>query len=245
MGAAAAARTAPAPRRAPARRTRQRPSQRPRARRTSAQRPRAAAAPALRPNPALAGAALIPHAAARTAGAIGDLSDSGLIMRLTRGRGWIALLCVLLGGIVTLNVLSLSYNATSGRVGQQIEELERQNSALRGELAETLSAGSVETAAANMGLAVPAPEDVTYLTAGDGDADRLAELLGAGSTFVNGAEEEVYETVEPVYEPAEPSYEPPPSSEPPSTPSEQPAPQQAAPQQAAPPSGGTTGGVGL
>ena len=39
-------------------------------------------------------------------GAVRDLSDSGLIVRLTRGRGWIAVLCALLGGIVTLNVLS-------------------------------------------------------------------------------------------------------------------------------------------
>lgn len=235
MGAAAAARTAPAPapRRSPARRS---PRTRPRPQRARAQRA------AVRPNPALAGANLISHSAVRTAGAISDLSDSGLIMRLTRGRSWIAVLCVLLGGIVTLNVLSLSYNATSGRVGQEIEDLERKNSALGGELAELLSAGSVEASAANLGLAVPAPTEVTYLTAGDGDADRLAKLLGVGSTFTNPAVEE-YEPVEPVYEPAEPSYEPPPSSEAPE-PAAAATPQESAPS-AAPPSGGTTGGVGI
>ena len=108
--------------------------------------------------PALAGAALIPHAAVRTAGAVRDLSDSSLIVRLTAGRGWIAVLCALLGGIVALNVVSLSINATSGRVSQAIEHYERQNSALRAELAEKLSASRVEDAAAALGLAVPAPD---------------------------------------------------------------------------------------
>lgn len=238
MGAAAAARTAPAPRRAPARRE-PRPRQRPRTQRAAVNRQ------VVRPNPALASAgALLPHAAARTAGAISDLSESGLIMRLTRGRGWIALLCVLLGGIVTLNVLSLSLNATSGRVGQQIEDLERRNSALRGELAEQLSAGSVEASAVSMGLAVPAPEDVTYLTASDADAGRLAKLLGVGSTFMTGEPETAYEPLEPVYEPAEPSYAPPPSADAPA-PAAEAAPEQTAPPAPPSPSGGVSGGTGL
>jgi hypothetical protein len=120
---------------------------------------------------------MIPGAAVRTAGAVRDLSDSSLIVRLTRGRGWIAVLCALLGGIVALNVISLSLNAGSGRVSQQIEELERSNSALRAELAEQFSAGEVEAAAVRLGLATPAPEDVDYLTARDSDLDRLARLL--------------------------------------------------------------------
>ena len=48
----------------------------------------------------MAGAALFPQAAMRSAGAVRDFSDSSLIIRLTRGRGWIAVLCALLGGIV-------------------------------------------------------------------------------------------------------------------------------------------------
>ena len=230
---AAAPARAPAPRRAPSRKRRA-PARR------GTQRPRATRA-APRPNPALAGAALIPHAAVRTAGAISDISDSGLIMRLTRGRGWIAVLCVLLGGIVTLNVLSLSLNATSGRVGQQLEQLERENSALRGELAERLSAGSVEAAAANLGLAVPPPEDVTYLSASDGDADKLAKLLGVESTFPSDAPVESSEPAAPVYAPPSETTSAPPASDP--------APA-APPPSASPPSsggatGGTTGGVGL
>lgn len=128
--------------------------------------------------PAMAGAAMLPHAAARTAGAVRDLSDSGLIVRLTRGRGWIALLCALLGGIVALNVIGLSISTGVGRTGTAIEELERRNSALRAELAEQLSASRVEAAAAQLGLAVPDPRDVRYLDARDSDAEKLAKLLG-------------------------------------------------------------------
>lgn len=115
---------------------------------------------------------MLPHAAVRTAGAVRELSDSSLIVRMTRGRLWIGVLCGLLGGIVALNVLSLGLNASSGRVSQRIEGLERSNSALRGELAERLSASRVEAAAARLGLIVPLPEEVTYLELANGDVNR-------------------------------------------------------------------------
>jgi len=52
----------------------------------------------------MAGAALFPQAAVRSAGAVRDFSDSNLIMRLTRGRSWIAVLGAMLVGIVALNL---------------------------------------------------------------------------------------------------------------------------------------------
>jgi hypothetical protein len=161
-------------------------------------------------------------------------------MRLTRGRGWIAVLCVLLGGIVTLNVVSLSFNATSGRVGQDIEQLERENSALRGQLAEELSASRVEQGAAILGLAVPPPQGVTYLTAQDDDSDQLAKLLGVDSDFTSDAPAPAYAPETPVYDPTpEPTYSPPASEAVPVAPST------SAPPASSPPSSGTTGGVGL
>jgi hypothetical protein len=129
----------------------------------------------------MAGAAMLPHAAVRGAGAVRDLSDSGLIVRLTRGRGWIAVLCALLGGIVALNVLSLSLTAGSGRLSLQIDELRAQNSALSAQIEERLSAGRVESEAARLGLAVPDPKAITYLSASGDDAARVANLLGEGS----------------------------------------------------------------
>ena len=121
-----------------------------------------------------------------------DLSDSSLIMRLTRGRGWIAVLCALLGGIVALNVISLSLNADAGRLGLQIDRLETQNSALRAEVAERLSASRVETAATTLGLANPDPEEISYLSAKDGDARKLARLLSTGELLTEPSQPSSY-----------------------------------------------------
>jgi hypothetical protein len=221
MGAPAAApRRAPAPRPAPRRRQ-------------------------PRPNRALvsAGAAMLPQAAVRTAGAVRDISDSSLIVRLTRGRGWIALLCALLGGIVALNVIGLSISSGVGRTGAAIEELERRNSALRAELAGGLSASRVEGAAAQLGLAVPDPRDVRYLDAEDSDAEKLAELLGEDALL--NREPAGYATE--LYDPA--AYEDPAPAET-AAPAPAPAPPPPDPAAAVPaPSGGGSsggsGGIGL
>jgi hypothetical protein len=202
MGAAAARAAAPArtrPRRAPAKRrpargaaprsrAPKRPNQAlaslPRARRAH---PARRARPATRPlhpmrfaQPAAAGAAMLPHAAVRTADAVRDLSDSSLIVRLTQGRAWIAALGVLLAGIVALNVLILSLNSGVGVAGEKIDLLERQNSALRAELAEKLSSVRVEEEGAALGMSVPQPEDTSYLRARHHDAKRAARALDGG-----------------------------------------------------------------
>jgi uncharacterized membrane protein YgcG len=172
---AATARSAPA--RAPRPRSRPRPGRKTRARQP--QKARSRQAPAARlVRPAVAGAALFPQAAVRSAGAVRDISDSTLIMRLTRGRGWIAVLGAMLVGIVALNVVSLSLTAGSGRVSLQIDELNTEISALRAEIDQKLSASRVEAEAARLGLANPNPKEITYLNASDGSAARLAHLLG-------------------------------------------------------------------
>jgi hypothetical protein len=180
---AAAARQAAAPARAPARKPAPRRKPRP--------RPRQRPAPARHFQPAAA-VALLPNAAVRSVGAIGDISDSSLIMRLTRGRGWIALLCALLGGIVALNVISLSLTAGSGRLSVEIDALKTDNSMLRGQIAERLSAARVEAAAANLGLANPNPQEISYLAARDGDAQRLAHLLDTGTFLTQPSQPSSY-----------------------------------------------------
>jgi hypothetical protein len=144
--------------------------------------------------PAMAGAAMLPHAAVRGAGAVRDLSDSGLIVRLTRGRGWIAVLSALLGGIVALNVVSLSLNAGSGRLSLQIEELQTENSALRAGIEQRLSANRVEAEAARLGLAVPDPKQISYLSAASGDAARLVHLLDTNSFLTAPSQPSSYPT---------------------------------------------------
>lgn len=122
---------------------------------------------------------LIPVAAGRAAVAVRELPDSGAVVRLTRGRLWIMVLGTLLVGIVALNVISLGLNASAGRTAQRANEVERANSALRAEIAEKLSAGRVEAAATSLGLTVPAPEEISYLTYGDSDLARAAEAATA------------------------------------------------------------------
>jgi hypothetical protein len=196
MAAAATARkaTAPAPVRAPRRRPR----------------------PATRPRLA-AGAALVPQAAVRSVGAVRDISDSSLIVRLTRGRGWIAVLCTLLGGIVALNVISLSLNAGSGRVSLQIDDLKTQISALQAQIDERLSASRVQAEAARLGLAVPDPKAITYLSAGDGDAARLAHLLATDSFLLAPSQPSSYPTGGQTYAPVSVSSTPATSSTPSTT----------------------------
>ena len=175
----AAAATARKPQAAP----RPAPRRKPRStRRTQVPRARARQAPAGRlMRPAVAGAALFPQAAVRSAGAVRDISDSSLIMRLTRGRGWIAVLGTMLVGIVALNVVSLSLTAGSGRLSLQIDELKTEISGLHAQIDERLSASRVEAEATRLGLANPNPNQITYLSASDGDAARLAHLLGTDS----------------------------------------------------------------
>ncbi|HKH22053.1 MAG TPA: hypothetical protein VKA88_00395 [Solirubrobacterales bacterium] len=186
---AATARTAPATRPAPRR------------------RPRRAPSPAARPRLA-AGAALLPQAAVRSVGAVRDISDSSLIMRLTRGRGWIAVLCALLGGIVALNVLSLSLSSGSGRTSLQIDDLKTQVSALQAQIDERLAASRVEDEASRLGLAVPDPKAITYLSASDGDAQRLARLLSTDSFLTAPSQPSSYPTAGSSYAPTSVSETP-------------------------------------
>jgi hypothetical protein len=119
----------------------------------------------------------IPLAAGRAAVAVRELPDSGAVVRLTRGRLWIGVLGTLLVGIVALNVVSLGLNSSSGRAGEQANELEQANSALRAQIAEKLSSSKVEAAAMSLGLAVPAPGDISYLTYSGSDLARAAKGL--------------------------------------------------------------------
>ncbi len=204
---AATARSAPAaaPRRRP------RPARKPRARQAPKARSRQAPAARL-VRPAVAGAALFPQAAVRSAGAVRDISDSTLIMRLTRGRGWIAVLGALLVGIVALNVISLSLTAGSGRTSLQIDELKTEISSLHAQIDERLSAARVEGEATRLGLAVPDPKAITYLDAQSGDAARLAHLLGTNSFLTAPSQPSSYPAPGTSYAPVSTSSSPAPTT---------------------------------
>jgi hypothetical protein len=123
---------------------------------------------------------LVPVAVGATAGAVGGLANSGLVVRLTRGRLWIGALAVLLVGIVALNVMALSLNASSSKTGRQADALKQQNSALRAQLAGEVSSQKVQRLATSLGLIFPEPGDIRYLEPEAGDAAEAARRLRSG-----------------------------------------------------------------
>ena len=133
-------------------------------------------------------AGFVPVAVGRTAGAVGGIADSGLVVRLTRSRLWIGLLGGLLIGIVALNVMALSFSASSSDAARQADELKRLNSALRGDIATRLSSPEIQAAAAKLGLFNPEAGSIRYLRPSPGDAAEAARRLRNGelgaSTYV-------------------------------------------------------------
>ena len=165
----AAAATARAHTAAPARAPRKRPA-------PSRAPSRKRATPSRRP-----GGQLIPIAVG-TATAVRGLPDSGLIVRLTRGRAWIGLLGVLLVGIVALNVVTLSLAAGSGGVEQNIQALDEENSVLRSRDAQKSGAGRISHEAAGLGLSAAAVEEAGVVRVGPDDAEAAARRLAAAGT---------------------------------------------------------------
>jgi hypothetical protein len=121
-------------------------------------------------------------AAGRVGVAVRELPDSGAVVRLTRGRLWIGVLGALLAGIVALNVISLGLTSGAGQTGVAIDQLQNDNSALRAEIAEKLSATRVQSAAPTLGLSVPPPVDITYITYNASDLGRAAKMLAGEAT---------------------------------------------------------------
>jgi hypothetical protein len=164
--APAPSRTAPPKRKAPARK--------PPRTRAPARRPAPKRAPAS-PRPKLA--LVAGHAAV----AVRQLPDSGLVVRMTRGRAWIAVLTVLLVGIVGLNVATLSFGASSGKIDEQITSLEQEISMLEGREAKYFSTARIRNEAASAGLAMPTTEEPTVVEYEPADvATAAARLAAAG-----------------------------------------------------------------
>jgi len=139
----------------------------------------------------------------RTAGALSGLAETGLVVRLTRGRLWIGVLGALLVGIVALNVGALSFNAASSQVGRQADALDRENSALRARIANQLSNDSLQEAIYSLGLVAPEPAAVHYLHATPSAAEVAARRLASRElTSATSATTAVPVTTTPVPAPA-------------------------------------------
>ena len=139
-------------------------------------------APARKPAPKRRAAASQPRlvvAAGHAAVAVRQLPDSGLVVRMTRGRAWIAVLGLLLVGIVGLNVATLSFAATAGQIDEQITALEKENSMLESREAQHFSTARVRNQGAELGLAMPNLEEPGVIEYEPSDVATAASRLAA------------------------------------------------------------------
>jgi cell division protein FtsL len=90
---------------------------------------------------------------------------SGVLDALLSGRGWIALVFVLLAGIVFFNVDLLQMNREIAGNAEKISTLKREIARNRLDVARLASSERIQESAAALGLVLPAPGEVRYLTA--------------------------------------------------------------------------------
>jgi cell division protein FtsL len=109
-----------------------------------------------------------------------------LLDALLSGRGWIALIGVLLTGIVFFNVDLLQMNRDIARDAEKASALRRENARLHRDVARLASSERIQEAAARLGLVLPAPGEVRYLKARpEMDARRAAKRITApDGTFI-------------------------------------------------------------
>ena len=99
------------------------------------------------------------------------LPETRLVDGLLRGRSWIWLIGVLLGGIVAMQVSLLKLNAGISRAVTTASTLERQNADMEADIARLSSGDRVREAALGDGMVTPPPGAIEFLSArGDRDA---------------------------------------------------------------------------
>jgi cell division protein FtsL len=84
---------------------------------------------------------------------------------MVRGRFWIPLLGVMLVGIVAMQVELLKLNAATGRSIELISSLQSRNEVLRAEVASASNPDRIERLASHMGMTMPSPEAITFVSA--------------------------------------------------------------------------------
>jgi len=208
--AAAATAPRPAPRAKPAARsapakaaTRTAPARHAARRRTASQRGPAAhrrasggsaTAPAIALPVRVLNAPFARAARART----GSLLDA-----LLSGRGWIALVFVLLAGIVFFNVDLLQMNRDIARNADRISALKRENARLILDEARLASSERIQQEAVQLGFVLPAPGEVRYLKARPTrDAGQAVKHITAPNLTYVAPEPVATEPVAPATDPA-------------------------------------------
>jgi hypothetical protein len=145
--------------------------------------------------PAHAGADAVRRGTTGVFERIRALPETRVVDGLLRGRAWIWVIGLLLGGIVAMQVSLLKLNAGISRAVTTSATLERQNANLEADIARLSSGDRVHAAALKEGMVTPPPGAVGYLTArGEKDATRAARRMqppsdGAAAIMQNGGRE--------------------------------------------------------
>ncbi len=117
---------------------------------------------------------------ARALAYVRALPDHPLLDRIVRGRTWIAMLGVMLAGIVAMQVEELKLGASVGRGLSESAALQSKNQVLRATVSALGDDQRIERLAARMGMVMPAPGDVVFLTPHtSADAARAANQIQA------------------------------------------------------------------
>ncbi len=139
---------------------------------------------------------------------------SGVLDALLSGRGWIALVFVLLAGIVFLNVDLLQMNREIAGNAEKISTLKREIARNRLDAARLASSERIQDSAAQLGLVRPAAGEVRYLKARPGrDAGLAAKRITAPS-LAYVAPAPVEPAPEPVFAPTDPAVTDPAATDP-------------------------------
>src|SRR3954454_7464375 len=145
----------------------------PHARSRVASPPRRVSGPNLR-----GGAVALP--APRRRGATGTfervlrLPDHRMVDRLLRGRAWIWIVGILLGGIVAMQVSLLKLNSGISRAVEASATLEPQNAALESSIARLSSGERIRAGAERAGMVFPPAADERHLSVRTSRAATLA-----------------------------------------------------------------------
>jgi cell division protein FtsL len=111
---------------------------------------------------------------ARAAAYVRALPDHSLLDRIIRGRVWIPLLGVLLAGIVAMQVEVLKLNAATGVSLQRTTALQDERDVLQANVARLADDQRIERIAAQMGMQMPAPSQVKFLSTSGANPSRAA-----------------------------------------------------------------------
>lgn len=102
------------------------------------------------------------------------LPDHRWVDRLVRGRAWIPVLGVLLAGIVATQVEVLKLGASMGRWMERSAALTSHNQALQASVASLSDDQRIERLAAHMGMVMPPPTAITFLSRRRAGGERAA-----------------------------------------------------------------------